>query len=61
MTDEEIEISPDLESWQPGGAAVTMLGQPVDLGDGTEIVTYRTTSPASEEEPQYLRVRFLFP
>lgn len=54
-----VEVNPgDLTSasaWTPGGQ---VMGMPVDVGDGTRIVTYRDTAPIGGGAPQrFMRLR----
>jgi hypothetical protein len=49
----EVEVSPDLSSWDVTAPLVSSESQ----GDGTEIVSFRSPLLLSDEEQQYLRIR----
>ena len=48
-----VEVSPDLLTWT---AATTLVGAPVDNGDGTENVTIRNSVPVSGQSRSFVRV-----
>jgi hypothetical protein len=54
-----VEVSPDLVTWNSGTGIVEYLSE-VHQGDGTSIVTYRSSTPiggAEGEVAQYMRLR----
>ena len=48
-----VEVSPDLLTWT---AATTLVGAPVDNGDGTENVTIRNSVPVSGQSRSFVRL-----
>ena len=48
------EYSTDLDSW---AVSMAQIGSPVDNGDGTETVEFRSGQSTSEAEDQFMRVR----
>jgi len=51
-----VEVSSDLANWTPAG---TLVGDPVDNGDGTETVTIREDVPASQNAPRFGRISII--
>ena len=52
-----VQHSTDLANWQSGPAVVVEVGTPVDNGDGTITRTFRSTTPVSANDQQFLRLR----
>ena len=57
----EVELSRDLATWADAAGDIVELAPPTAVGDGTELVQWRTVAPVSSEEFCALRVRVTVP
>jgi hypothetical protein len=57
----EVQASNDMLGWNEGPGFVTPVGSPVDNGDGTQSLTFRSSLPASPDSTQFLRLQVTKP
>ena len=55
---DKVEVATDLTSWGSGPAFTVQVGIPIDHGDGSETVTFRSLKPFADAPKQFLRVAF---